>query len=127
MFLNDLSIYSIPLIGIVILLISISSSKTIHLFTYQLSSKSKKQLNATQSTTQPSNSHVAIPVSSYPQSDSVDCRSRPVTLTLNDDDDDDLIQSDISSISVANFCDNSSIELRLDQDIDDDDDEDNDL
>ncbi|CAF0841455.1 unnamed protein product [Adineta ricciae] len=127
MFLNDLSIYSIPLIGILILLISISSSKTIHLFTYQLSSKSKKQLNATQSTTQTPNSHVAIPVSSHPQLDSVDCRSRPITLTLNDDDDDeDLIQSDISSISVTNFCDNSSIELRLDQDLGDDD-EDNDL
>ncbi|UJR37360.1 hypothetical protein I4U23_030068 [Adineta vaga] len=121
MFLNDLSIYSIPVIGIIVLVIVIQSSKTISLFKNQLSTKSKKQ--------QSHINHLPNHICDFDmaiQVNNVDSYQLQSTALLLDDEDEELIKSDSSSISVTNFCDNSSIELCLDQDPDYDDDDDDD-
>ena len=93
MFPNNISIYTLPIIGVLFVLLSVTYSKTIHLFSYQLSRKSSPV------NTHSNDSHIAIQVN-------------PME-TFNDDD---LIKSDVLS---TNFGDNDWIELRLDQDIDD--------
>lgn len=103
MFPNNISIYTLPIIGVLFAILSITYSKTIHLFSYQLSRKSSsKNIHS-------NDSRVSIQVNPVDE--------QTTLLTLNDDDDDDdLIKSDVLS---TNFGDNDSIELRLDQDIDD--------
>lgn len=82
---------------------SITYSKTIHLFSYQLSQKS---VNIPRN----DSSHVSIQVNP------LDSMSNYPTALLPFDNDDDLIKSDVSTM---NFGDDDSIELRLDQDMDD--------
>jgi hypothetical protein len=121
MFLNNLSIYSIPFIGIIFLIISLTFSKTIHLFSYQLSRIEKKHQTVNNHTSDSQNSHVSIQVNLLSQIDDNRQRTTTTTTLSLDDDDDELIKSDISS----NFCENDSIELRLDQDLEYDNDQTN--
>jgi methionine salvage enolase-phosphatase E1 len=108
MFLDNLSTYSVPLIGIVFVIIGLSFSKTISLFTYQ----QKKQRQPVYH--HMDKSHVSIQINPFSQLDDINTsQQRLTTLTL--DDDEELIKSDISSISSS--CENSSIELRLKQDV----------
>lgn len=104
MFLNNISIYTLPIIGILFALISITYSKTIHLFSYQLSQKSVN--------TPMNESYISIQVNPL---DSMN-HFPSTLLAVDNDDDDDLIRSDMCT---TNFGDNDSIELRLDQDTDD--------
>ncbi len=114
MFLNDLSIYSIPFIGIIFLIITLTSSKK--LFKYQLSTKQKNCQSVNNQTNDTQNSQISIQVNPLSQLHPVNSyQEHSTTVTL--DDDEELIKSDISSISASNFCENSSIELRLDQDL----------
>jgi len=117
MFLNDLSISSIPFIGIIFLIITLSSSKTIRLFKYQLSTKQKNSQSINNQTNDTQNSQISIQVNPLSQLDPVNSYQERSTTVPLDDDDEELIKSDISSISASNFCENSSIELRLDQDL----------
>lgn len=118
MFLNDLSIYFIPVIGIVVLIIAVSSSRTIRLFKYQLSTKQRKHQSTTNNhTNETQNPPISVQVNPFSQLDHIDSNKQQTT-TLSLDDDEELIKSDISSISASNFCENSSIELRLEQDLD---------
>ena len=104
MFPNNISIYTLPIIGILFVLISITYSKTIHLFSYQLSQKSvNTPIN--------DSSYVSIQVNPL---DSMS--NYPTALLPFDNDDDDLIRPDVFT---TNFGDDDSIELRLDQDTDD--------
>jgi hypothetical protein len=106
MFLNNLSIYSIPFIGIIFLIISLTFSKTIRLFSSPLSFK-RPSVN-----TQTHDSHISIQVNPFSQLN--DYQQRSIALSLdNINDDDELIKSDL----LTNFCENDSIELRLDQDV----------
>ncbi|CAF0898034.1 unnamed protein product [Adineta steineri] len=115
MFLNDLSIYSIPLIGVILLIIGMGSFKTINLFKYQSSTKRRKYQYIDNDKNNLQNSHVAIQVNPFSQLNNIGSYQQYSTV-LPLDDDDELIQSDISSISASIFCETSLIELRLDQD-----------
>lgn len=121
MFLNDLSIYSIPLIGIVVLVLALRSSRSVSSLKQQLSSKSRSQRHVSDDDDCTLNPHVSIDISPLAKSNHIEhYRSRMVTLSPLDDDDDDeeLIGADISSIRASNFGENNSIELRVNQDVD---------
>jgi hypothetical protein len=85
--------YSIPFIGILFIMISLSLSNT-----------RKKRRDSTDNNP----SHITISMNPFSND-----KYLPNCTTISiEDDDEDLFQSDISS----NFCDNDSIELRLDGD-----------
>jgi hypothetical protein len=85
--------YSIPFIGILFIIISLSLSNT---------RKKRRHSNDI------SPSYITISMHPFSNDQYI---PNVISIPLQDDDE-DLIQSDISS----NFCDNDSIELRLDAD-----------
>jgi len=78
------------------------------LFTHQLSTKEKTR----QSVNNSQNSHITIQVNPFSQLDNY--QEKQLIILSLDDDDDELIKLDTSA---SNFCENDSIELRLDQDL----------
>lgn len=124
MFLNNISIYTIPVIGILFLIISLTYSKTIHLFSYSLSRRKQEEEEKYQSVNNHTNddSHISIQVNPLSQLDNHQIKSTIVPFNDDDDDDDDLI---IFDTSASNFCETKSIELRVDQDMEYDNEHDN--
>ena len=66
MFFNNISMYSIPFIGIIFIIISLSFSKTIHLFSYQLSIKQEKCQSVNNHI---NDSHITIQINPFSQLD----------------------------------------------------------
>jgi hypothetical protein len=108
MFLNNISIYTIPVIGILFVIISLTYSKTIHLFSYPLSRRKQEKHHSVNNHT--NDSHISIQVNPLSQLNNYQIKSTAISF----DDDDDLIKLDTSA---SNFCETDSIELRLDQDL----------
>lgn len=102
MFLNNISLYSLPFIGIIFLVISLAYSKTIHFVTHQLSPKEKKHQSVNNDTNDSQNLHISIQVNPF--------ENQQYSTVADDDDDDELIKSDL----LTNFCETDLIELRLD-------------
>jgi hypothetical protein len=93
--------YSVPLIGILFIIIGLSFSKAISLFTYP--QKKRQSVNDFH------DSHISIKINPFSKLDDIDnSQQRPTVLSLDDDEE---------LISVSTFCENNSIELRLDQDL----------
>ena len=105
-------VYSIPIIGMIFLLISLSFSKTFSLLMHQLSIKRKNCQSVNHSANDSKNSYISIQVNPLPQLTDVDS-SQEKLATLPLDDDEELIKSDTTAIAASNFCENHSIELRL--------------
>ncbi|CAF2775097.1 unnamed protein product [Rotaria sp. Silwood2] len=100
-------------------MITVSLSKTISLFTYKLSTNQPNSQSVNNRQTNNSTKlHIEIHVNPLSQIDDVvSYQQQSTSLPLGDDDDDeDLIKLDISPIVASIFCENNSIELRLDQD-----------
>jgi hypothetical protein len=96
MFFNSISIYSIPFLCIILILIIGLSNHTQNIFQYQFNAKRKRRHSK--------NSYTTIPIN-------------PIVITrIPLEDDEEFMKSDISS----SFCENNSIELRLEQDLDSD-------
>jgi hypothetical protein len=112
MFLNNISIYTIPVVGILFLIISLTYSKTIHAFSYRLSRRKQEEKYQPVNNQTNDDSHISIQVNPLSQFDNHQIKSD------DDDDDDDLI---ILDTSASNFCQTKSIKLRLDQDMEYDD------
>jgi len=74
--------------------------------------KEKKRQSVNNHTNDSQNPHISIQVNPFSQLDNHQ-QQHLTTIPVNVDDDDELIESDIS----LNFCENNSIELRLDQDV----------
>lgn len=118
MFLNNLVICSIPILGIVFVLVGLTWSNSLT----RLSSKRKKRYSASNDSNSLSSMHVAIHINPFSQLNDVHSyRQRTIVVSVDhtdDDDDEDLIKPDLTSISALSFCENGGIELRLDQDVD---------
>ncbi len=100
-------VISIPIIGI-LLIVFIGLSNTRDLFIRQLYTKQKKRhslnINA-------NDSYLTIRMSAFSNLDGSKYIPNVTAIPLEDDE--ELMKCDI----VSNFCDNDSIELRLDQDV----------
>lgn len=100
-------------------MISVSFSKTIGLFTYQLSDKEKNRQSLNDNNPNDSeHTHLSIELNPSPKSNDVVVSYEEQYTILPFDDDEELIKSDILSITASNFCQSHSIKLRLDQDVD---------
>ncbi|CAF0776255.1 unnamed protein product [Rotaria sp. Silwood1] len=89
-------------------MITVSLSKTIGLFTYKLSTNQQTSQSVNNDYIKDStNLYISIQVNPLAQIDNNH---------NNDDDDEELIKLDISPMVASRFCENNSIELRLDQD-----------
>jgi hypothetical protein len=90
------------------------------MFTYQLHTKRKKRHSINEDDKKDSqNSCMVIQMNSLSNLNVAKCHSSVTRISLQDDE--ELMKSDISSISALSFCENISIELRLEHDLDYDD------
>jgi hypothetical protein len=102
------------------LIVSLTFSKTISIFTYQRSTRQRKRHSVNNDMNILHDSHILIQVNPLSRLDDVD-HSRQQSTTIPFDDDEELIKPDI----LSSFCENDLIELRLDQDLEYDDDVEN--
>ncbi|CAF3586310.1 unnamed protein product [Rotaria socialis] len=115
MFLNNMSVYTIPYMRMIFLVISLTVSKVITLITYTLFTKHQDIQTVNDSASNSKSLFVSIRLNPLTQIDDFDgSQHQSTTLPINDDE--ELIKSDIPSIVASNFCENDTIELRLDQD-----------
>lgn len=100
----------------IFLIISLTFSKLVTLFTYLSFTKRVTLQSVNNSPTNSKSLFVSIRLNPLVQIDKSDgCQQQSTRLSI--DDDDELIQSDITSIVASKFCNNDTIELRLDQDV----------
>ncbi|CAF3336679.1 unnamed protein product [Rotaria socialis] len=110
-----MSVYTIPYMRMIFLVISLTVSKVITLITYTLFTKHQDIQTVNDSASNSKSLFVSIRLNPLTQIDDFDgSQHQSTTLPINDDE--ELIKSDIPSIVASNFCENDTIELRLDQD-----------
>ncbi|CAF2049011.1 unnamed protein product [Rotaria magnacalcarata] len=94
---------------------NLTVSKVITLITYTLFTKHQNIQTVNDSTSNSRSLFVSIRLNPLTQIDDFDGNQhQSTTLPINDDE--ELIKSDIPLIVTSNFCENDTIELRLDQD-----------
>lgn len=118
MLFDNVSIYSMPFVGVLLILLILSLSNHHRMFTYQLYAKRKKRYSMTNDTTiNFKNSHAKIHMNPF-NLDTMKYIRNGTVIPLQDDE--ELIKSEV----IVKFPENGSIELRLEQDFDSDNDSD---
>ncbi|CAF1273424.1 unnamed protein product [Rotaria magnacalcarata] len=108
--------YSIPFIGIILVIAVLSLSNTRNMFTYQLHTKRKKRYSISYDRNDVKNSCIKIQMHPFSHLDTNKYIRNGTTIPIQDDE--ELIKPEI----LIEFSDNDIIELRLEQDFDSDND-----